>query len=122
MTIRTHRLPSLAPFLRAVLALAIVAAALAAAGPAAAEPKIPVDENGKKSCPVAYVPKSGVGYAPHGTIIVFKTFDGKTTDKYICDDGEWKQVYAFERPRQSVLTEVTVDTDRFGLATLLVAE
>jgi hypothetical protein len=118
MTIRTHRLPSLA--LRALLALAAVAAALAAVGPAAAEQKIPVDENGKKSCPVVSLPGAGLGYAPHGTIIVFKNIQGGTTGKTICDDGEWKRVLAFERPRRSVLTEVTADTDRFGLVTLLV--
>jgi hypothetical protein len=123
MTIRSHRLPSLALALRALLSLAIVAVALAGAGRAAADSKTPPAE--KKHCTVK-VSDDGAGGAtyagfPHGATMTVKDNDGSGRVRtFRCNDGVWEQVDVV-RSRFTTLTEVKVRADGFGWVTLLVA-
>jgi hypothetical protein len=122
MTLRTHRLLSLAVALRAALALAAAAAALAAAGPAGAEPNVQVDENGKKSCTMQVAidgtpPRTT--YFPHGSTTTVSGPKGGTV-KLKCDDGTWKTA-ELVRSRFTAPTEWTVNSDELGRVTLLVA-
>jgi hypothetical protein len=48
----------------------------------------PVDENGKKSCPVAKN-SGGTQWMPHGTTITVTLPDG-TAHSTKCNDGEWE--------------------------------